>query len=127
MCRRTVGDRHRDVFVYESAVNDRRCMHICIQPLRAYRRALLAPPSTSDGLHRQTRELNIDRLDTRVSQMLVFPQREAFLEIPTRFGKTASRRRVTYFPGATSLGDPNYHKRILLDYIYDSTPRTLRL
>ena len=86
-----------------------------IQPLRAYRRALLAPPSTSDGPHRQTRELNIERLDTRVSQMLVFPQREAFLEIPTRFGKTASRPRVTYFPGATSLGDPNYQKRILLN------------
>ena len=117
MCRRTVGDRHRDVFVYESAVNDRnRFAHTagpCVRPL--------AP------LTALMDRLESSRLDTRVTQMLVFPQREAFLEIPTRFGKTASRRRVTYFPGATSLVDPNYQKRIRLDCIYDKTPRTLRL
>ena len=63
------------------------------------RRALHVSPNTSDDSHRQTRELSIDGLDTRVSQMLVFPERESFFRgrDPLRQdrGKTTSRPQET--------------------------------
>ena len=100
-----------------------------IQPLLAYRRALRAPPSTSDDPHRQTRELSIDRLyrhpckpDAPVPSTRIFSRPRP---APTRPRQSRKKNTRDYRPGATSLGDDTVklNSRLNTTYSQDLTRR----